>query len=381
MAPVKKIIIYSEKWENGGIESYLMNQLRHWDLSQIECTILSAEKNGKIYDQELSDLGIQQEILLKKKYSPIIRTLKSFVSLKGYLKSHSCDIIYFNLANCVQMRCAKIARKSGIQKVVVHGHAAGIHFGVTRGLKVFSHEIAKKIYCKYATDWWACSDKAARFIFPQNLQDRIQIIPNGIDVKRFRYQEGERIKLRKELNINTESVVIGTVGRCSFEKNQEFLLDVFFNIHTILPNCKLMIVGDGPLKSSLEEKAEKLGVKGDCFFYGASNDISSIYSLIDIFCLPSTTESFGIAALEAQAAGCVCLLADNLPCQIKILPFTQFLQLKEQLWITAIIKNIEIGLFDIQRKNVFAEVKKRGFDVSSIAPNVQNTLVNECVKN
>ena len=64
---VKQVILYCDHWQNGGVESYLMNQLRHWELSQMECTLLSAEKTTDIYDAELKELGVQQHVAAKRK--------------------------------------------------------------------------------------------------------------------------------------------------------------------------------------------------------------------------------------------------------------------------------------------------------------------------
>lgn len=374
---MKKVLVYCEKWENGGIESYLMNQFRHWDLSQAEYTILSAEKSDSVYDDELDKIGIQQRTLFTKhSKSPILRTVKTFFLLKNFLKLNYYDIAYFNLSNCVQMRYVKIAKTSGISRRIVHSHTAGIRPGITYILKIFSHKIDKKIYSRYATDYWACSEKAAHFLFPSNLQDKVKIIPNGINAEQFRYNDQERVRIRRELGENDETVIIGTVGRCSSEKNHKFLLRVFCNVHRLIENSKLIIVGDGPLKALLQNKAKKLGIKDDCIFYGSSNHVSSLYSAMDIFCLPSITESFGISALEAQATGCVCFLADNIPRKIKILSNTQFLQLKEKQWVEAVVNSIDNRMSSRQRERSFLKVREYGFDISSIANNVQRELMN-----
>ena len=84
---MQRLILYCDHWQNGGVESYLMNQLRHWDLTQTVCTILTAEKTTDIYDGELKSLGVRQEILLNgENVSPILRILHTFVRFEEFLK-------------------------------------------------------------------------------------------------------------------------------------------------------------------------------------------------------------------------------------------------------------------------------------------------------
>ena len=92
-----KIILYCDHWQNGGVEAYLMNQLRHWDLSKMECSILTAEKTTNIYDCELQQMKVRQYVLLEGECSsPILRILKTFWAFKHFLQKHPCDILYFN---------------------------------------------------------------------------------------------------------------------------------------------------------------------------------------------------------------------------------------------------------------------------------------------
>lgn len=355
-----------------------MSQLRYWDLSKVQCTLLTAEKTSNIYDSELEQLKIPIEVLLPdSEASPILRTAKSIGCFKKYIYAHSCDIIYLNLANAVAMECARIARRAGIPRVIVHSHCAGIRPGRGHIFKMLAHQIMKKRNAKYATDWWACSEQAASFLFTEDNLPKVQFVSNGIEAKEFQFNEQKRIQKRNELGIGNERIkVIGTVGRCSSEKNQQFLLRTFFFVHRKCPNTKLLIVGDGPLKSELEQYAQCLEIDKECIFYGHATDTASLYCAIDIFCLPSTTESFGIAALEAQAAGCVCLLADNIPKGTKILSNTQFLQLKEKQWADAIINCIEDRIQSEGREHTFLKVRECGLDISMIAPNVQKKLMN-----
>ena len=241
---MKHVILYCDHWQNGGVESYLMNQLRHWNLSQMECTLLSAEKTTDIYDAELKELGVQQYVLLQgENASPIFRILQTFSRFKRYIHEHPCDVVYMNLTNSVTMRYAKIAREAGVTRRVVHSHCAGIQPGLTRPFKQFAHSLAKRLYTNCATDWWACSDKAAEFLFDANVLSKVQYVPNAIQAERFAFDSLARKETRKKLGVKENERLIGTVGRYTPEKNQMFLLEVFALAFRTRPHTEIVAGG------------------------------------------------------------------------------------------------------------------------------------------
>lgn len=337
---MKHVILYCDHWQNGGVESYLINQLRHWDLSQMECTLLSAEKTTDIYDAELKELGVQQYVLLQgENASPIFRILQTFLRFKRYIHEHPCDILYLNLTNSVTMRYAKIAREAGVIRRVVHSHCAGIQPGLTRPFKQFAHSLAKRFYTNCATDWWACSDKAAEFLFTADALPKVQYIPNAIDVKKFAFDPQTRVRIREELGIMKDDFLIGTVGRCTSHKNQSFLLEVFALALKQNPTLKLLLVGDGPLRASLEDQSKKLGIENACIFYGFTDNVAPLYSAMDLFCLTSVLEGNPVSAIEAQANGCPCLLSDQITKEADAGGNVRFLSIRDSsIWFLSLVE-------------------------------------------
>lgn len=311
----------------------------------MRCTVLSAEKTTNIYDRELQELGVTQAVLLKgENVSAIFRILKTFRRYKEYIRANPCDIIYLNLTNAVTMRYAKIAAEEGIKKRIVHSHASGIQPGKSYVIKKIAHNISKKFFIKYVTECWTCSEQAALFLFDPCSKKEIESIPNAIEIEKFRFDIEKRKIMRNKLGIENEDVkIIGNVGRLTAEKNQIFLLKVFAKVHQKNPNTKLLLIGDGPLRNMLEQYAKEIGIFESCFFYGFTEDTAPFYSAIDLFCLPSIVEGFGIVALEAQAAGCPCLLSNNVSEQIKATSDcdVKFLPLEQEVWEIELIEQLE----------------------------------------
>lgn len=370
---MKKIIIYCDHWQNGGVEAYIMNQLRYWNLNELHCTILSAEKTTNIYDNELKELNIEQVVLLpEENVSAIFRILKTFKCFRKYISNNPCDVIYLNLTNAVTMRYAQIAAKAGIKRRIIHSHASGIRPGWTCGVKLLAHRTARKIYYRFGTDYWACSKQAGRFLFPSEMKENIKYIFDGINIKKFQFNEEMRSTIRTKLKIDDSVKVIGTVGRCSQEKNQSFLLEVFARIYNQFVNTFFLLIGDGPLLDALKQKAKDLNIFKHCIFYGYADDVSPFYSAMDVFCLPSIVEGFGIVALEAQAAGCPCFLSNNVSkeviatedCDIKFLP------LEKEVWEAEIMDQLQKA--EIHRENIHFDLR---YDVEVSAKTTQKDLL------
>jgi len=138
---------------------------------------------------------------------------------------------------------------------------------------------------------------------------RIRLVENGINVSRF-LKAGGAEELRGALGIDAQSKVIGTVGRLTGEKGHKVLLQSARMVLDTHGNCFFVIVGDGKLRSELEEQARAAGIAERVVFTGARSDIPQLLSMMDIFVLPSLTEGQPMALLEAMAAGKAIVASD-----------------------------------------------------------------------
>ncbi|MFQ5849164.1 MAG: glycosyltransferase family 4 protein [Candidatus Binatia bacterium] len=125
-------------------------------------------------------------------------------------------------------------------------------------------------------------------------QDKLLFIPNGVEVTHFH--------LRKSQGEDYLSIVF--VGRLVEKKGLHFLFEAFSELcRETTCSLRLVIVGDGPLRETLKERAVRLEIQNHITWTGSVQDVSSILQEADIFVLPSIFEGFGIAVLEAMASG------------------------------------------------------------------------------
>jgi N-acetyl-alpha-D-glucosaminyl L-malate synthase BshA len=126
---------------------------------------------------------------------------------------------------------------------------------------------------------------------------QIDVIPNFIDLDRFSKKPKEHF--RKAIAPNGEKLIVHT-SNFRKVKRVEDVLRVFMKIHEKIPS-KLLLIGDGPDRSTLEKMAHESGMSEDIRFLGKLEAVEEILSVSDLFLLTSETESFGLASLEAMA--------------------------------------------------------------------------------
>ncbi len=130
------------------------------------------------------------------------------------------------------------------------------------------------------------------------IKKEIHVIPNFIELDKIRNEH--QISCRRSSMAKKEERIITHISNFRRVKRIPDIIKIFFKIQQKIP-AKLMMVGDGPEKEKAEQLCEELGISDKVIFFGNSNEIDQILSYSDLFLLPSETESFGLAALEAMA--------------------------------------------------------------------------------
>ncbi|HCZ34671.1 MAG TPA: N-acetyl-alpha-D-glucosaminyl L-malate synthase BshA [Cytophagales bacterium] len=129
------------------------------------------------------------------------------------------------------------------------------------------------------------------------ITNEIEVIPNFIDLEKFKKQKKDHFK--KAICPNGEALIVHT---SNFRKVKRVMdvVHVFNNIHKVVPS-KLLMIGDGPERQPAETLARELGINDAVRFLGKLEAVEEVLSVADLFLMPSEKESFGLAALEAMA--------------------------------------------------------------------------------
>lgn len=252
-----------------------------------------------------------------------------------------------------------LKKKCGIKKIVCHAHS-------TRFSDNFLGGIRNRILSfpnKFLTDYFAaCSDDAGISLFGKHYKKRGFLIKNALNIENYKFDENERRFIRTKYGFDNKTV-IGHIGNFSTPKNHTFLVDVFSHYHALNSNSVLVLVGDGPLRNSIESKIRELNLESSAYLIGRNNNAKGFLSSFDIFVFPSLFEGLGISFIEAQCNGLPCFVSDAIPSDANICCLNNEvvpLSSTAKEWAAKIFEKSSIRCDD----NVNL-IKKSGYDIQS----------------
>ena len=133
----------------------------------------------------------------------------------------------------------------------------------------------------------------------------VKTIFNGINTDKFKRNSDSRMKIRLQLGITNDKIVIGSVGVFRIQKRIDCWLELFSKLHVIYPKLRGILVGDGPLKKDIIAKRKLLGLDDVVFLPGIQTNAVDWYSAMDIFMMTSEFEGLPLSLLEAMSCECV----------------------------------------------------------------------------
>ncbi len=213
-----------------------------------------------------------------------------------------------------------------------------------------------------------------------DIKNEIEVVPNFIDFSRHKTHFTD---CHRNFMANENEKIITHISNFRKVKQIPDVINVFYNIQKQLP-AKLMMVGEGPEKEGAERLCRKLGITDKVVFFGNSNEIDKILCFSDLFLLPSVTESFGLAALEAMASG-VPIISSNtggIP-EVNIEGVSGYLSNVND--IEDMSKNAIYILSDPERLSQFkknAQLESKKFDIHNVVPQyeaIYQRTLNNCL--
>lgn len=351
----------------GGVFNLVKNVLYN-KTPTMQIDIASIEKFAKHeHIQLLNKLGTTVHYIgyegnkWKKQIIPYIR-LKSLLNNNFY----DCVHIHSDVANKLFIfgLAAKMAKT---KKIILHSHASGVD-GNHRKIKTFVHKLCRLFLKNVGTDFVACSDLAAKWMFPNIKKEMIVIINNGVDLDKFRFSSQIRKTERKKLGIK-EELLIGHVGRFCYQKNHNYLIEIISEMKKQGMPTKLLLIGEGPDKDAIKRKVYEKSLEKYVIFYGISEQIQNLFFAMDLFILPSHFEGLPIAGVEAQAAGLPVIFSDKITREAQLTTYVKYLNIKQsnvKEWVKCIC---QLSNKKILRTDAYDELKGKKFSIQDTAKN------------
>lgn len=316
---------------DGGVEAVVLNYYRHMDKSKVQFDFVVHKNPTEMFMTEVKKGGgYIYEV------TPYNKNIFAFTyEIYRIIKDGHYDIVHSNM-NSMSGFPLFAAWLAGARVRILHNHTTDTK---TEGVRTIIKRLLRPFAKMFANRYWACSRLAGEWMYGKKAvqSGKIKIIPNAIDLDKFAFNPEKREILRSELGLE-DKFVLGHVGRFVYPKNHLFLIDVFAEVAKVEPEARLLLIGDGGLRKTIEEKVVNLGLQDKVLFLGNRNDVADLYNAMDIFLLPSHYEGLPVVGVEAQANGLKCLFSDKVTEESKLCKETAYLELSIGYWLNEICK-------------------------------------------
>lgn len=367
MQPIRVLHVLG-RLDRGGAETMVMNIYRKIDRNKVQFDFVIHTKDKCDYSDEIRSMGGRIFSVPKYNVKNHIKYIKEWK--RFFDKNREYKIIHGHVRSTGSLYLG-VAKKYGLT-TIAHSH----NTSSGKGIKALVKNILQKSLTKYSDFLFACSNDAGKWLFGDNVinDNRYHLIKNAIDVKKFDFHPIVRTKIREELMVD-ETLLVGHVGRFHPQKNHDFIIDVFSELHSLRPDVALVLIGEGDLLPNIKKKVEKLSLSDSVIFTGVREDVAAYLQAIDIFLLPSLYEGLGIVVVEAQAASCSCLVSDSVPLDVKVTDLVNFMSLSEgkHAWAKKIL---EISK-NQNRKSRMNEIFDSGYHIDGVGDWYQEFYLRE----
>ena len=363
--PIRVLQVFG-RLDRGGAETFIMNVYRNIDRSKVQFDFIVHTADKCAYDDEITALGGRifrvpryngkNHFRYKKEWNLFFRQHTEYKIIHAHIRSTAA--IFLN-----------IAKKYGLV-TISHSHNDSSGKGFSATIKNILQYSLRNI----ADFLFACSKQAGEWLYGKKAcaKKNFHVIPNAIDTEKFIYDPVARESKRKELSLENKFVV-GHIGRFDTQKNHDFIVNIFEKIYRKNNKAVLLLVGDGTLRSKIEQKVETFGLKDNVIFAGVRSDVPDLLNTMDVFLFPSLWEGFGIVLLEAQATGLRCVVSDVVSQEVKITKLLECVSLEKSAshWADKVLAYVD----GYERKNMQQEIGESGFDIQEVAKWLENFYI------
>ncbi len=220
---------------------------------------------------------------------------------------------------------------------------------------------------------FAPSTDSAEYTFGKGCVEKGKafVLNNGLDYDKYKFKPDSRDRLRAELGLDG-CKVIGHIGRFVYQKNHEFLIDIFKEVSKREESARLVCVGTGPHEDKIRDKVSSLGLSDKVVFTGRRSDVNELTSAFDAVVLPSFCEGMPNVIVEAQASGLPCVITDTITREANITGLVKYLSLSQSPaeWADAVMAD----LADADRKDTKEDFEKTGYCLQQVTEKFVNSI-------
>lgn len=352
---MKRLLCILASLNTGGAETFMMKVFRALPYDYKIDFVVSADSG--YYESEVEELGGRIFRVSLRKRHPI----RTFFEIAKVVRENRYNYVLKMADTPVALYDLLSARIGGAKVLCVRSCNSSSRSGC---LEKVLYKCLQPVLNYFTDVKLAPSLLAAKFTFGEKAVEHgdVHIINNALDTEIYRFDKKLRYQIRNEFDIDDDAVLFGHIGRFTFQKNHEFLIDVFYEVLKEVPKAKLMLVGSGELLENIKNKVRELGIYENVIFAGIRSDISAILSAMDMLLLPSYFEGMPNVVLEAQSTGLKCIISDTITKEAAITDLVKYCPINKIpcSWTNKIKESTSIK---IRRERYHALMKQHGYDI------------------
>lgn len=369
-----KVLQIVDSLEAGGIQAFILNINKNINLNKVkfDYVVYRDKDDIEFYDKNVKEMG-GKIICLPKNHG--LKRIKSFMDLYNFQKNEKYHIVHIHGDRAKSFFEAVALKICNTPVIIIHSH--NDRMSKDKNL-YYVHLVIQNIIkhlWKFVVKYeFACSSNAAEWMYSKAdiKRSKVKVINNGIDEVKFTYNEKTRKKYRKKLGIENKFVLMH-VGRFTYQKNHDFLIDIFNYVSIKCTNSILLLIGEGELKEAIIKKVKSLNLEDKVIFYGLSSEIYNILQAADVFVFPSHYEGLPVVGVEVQAAGLMTVASDSISAEIKMTNYWTSLSLSKspEEWAERILKYKDGYI----RLDTSEKIMKAGFSARGIAKELEKLYI------
>jgi glycosyltransferase involved in cell wall biosynthesis len=289
------VLHFCNEFVRGGAEQHILTLLCGLSREYFDLRLVCTPQLAKLLEPDLpADVEVLP-LVLRKPWQ-----INAALQLSEILRSRRVDILHSHLFYA-SLFASPVAWSCGVPMVIETPHVR--EYWRSGGLK--SRYVIDRLVGRCVNGYIAVSEANGRYLAEQKglPAQKISVIHNGSDLKRFRHANSKSAGLRKKLGFKMEELILLVAGRLEPQKGHSVLLKALPEVRRVFPNARTVFAGEGELRPQLQRQVTELDLQGAVDFVGFQSNMEEWFSVADITVLPSFYEGLPLSAIESLAAG------------------------------------------------------------------------------
>lgn len=345
----KILVVNTNETGKNGVTNVIYNYLQAMKLNDLQIDVVSINTPDQLYCDIVDK--IKGKLYVIERSSK--KVLTYWNSLRKLIRRERYDAVHIHGNSHTVVVELSAAWLAGCSVRIVHSHN-------TQCEHAFIHRVMTPLFNVLVTHGLACGNAAGKWMFGKKA---FRVINNGVDTKKFAYDEMKRNMIRSQYGWDSSCIVLGHVGYFYEVKNHRLIVNVFGELYKKNPNYRLLLIGDGPLKQEICDILTNNGLIGASVLTGNIDNVDAYVNAMDVVLMPSIFEGLPLTLIEQQANGLHCVVSENITREVNKTGNVEFLSLDRPIQDWTHTVDSCCGNRREDSINAVKKIKECGYDV------------------